>query len=100
MNYEHIRRDNDRMRRDNDRMRKDNGMLRKQVVSLDATVSRLVSIVEGTGDDNLKKKSAVEEEKERKAGEGSLPFGWQVFQTVDGSVYYCGPDGRTTWEPP
>ena len=100
MNYERMRRDNDRMRRDNDRMRKDNGMLRKQVVSLDATVSRLVSIVEGTGDDNLKKKSAVEEEKERKAGEGSLPFGWQVFQTVDGSVYYCGPDGRTTWEPP
>ena len=65
MNYERMRRDNDRMRKDNDRMRKDNGMLRKQVVSLDATVSRLVSIVEGTGDDNLKKKSAVQEEKER-----------------------------------
>ena len=30
----------------------------------------------------------------------SLPVGWQVFETEDGAVYYCRPDGKTTWEAP
>ena len=98
MNYERVRVDNDRMRRDNnrmhrdnDRMRKENEMLRKQVVSLDTTVSRLASIVWDSRDDSLRKDSVVER---------PLPVGWQAFETEDGSKYYCGPDGRTTWEPP
>ena len=90
----------ERMRRDNDRMRKDNEMLRKQVVSLDASVVRLASIVEGTCEVSLKKDSEFEPQAQRKAGEVHLPVGWQALETEDGSVYYCGPDGRTTWEPP
>ena len=30
----------------------------------------------------------------------SLPVGWQIFETEDGAVYYCRPDGKTTWEAP
>ena len=30
----------------------------------------------------------------------SLPVGWQVFETEDGALYYCRPDGKTTWEAP
>jgi len=29
-----------------------------------------------------------------------LPAGWQVFESEVGGAYYCGPDGKTTWEPP
>ena len=40
------------------------------------------------------------EENESMVENHSLPVGWQIFQTEDGAVYYCRPDGKTTWEPP
>ena len=52
LNYERIRKENERICKDNER-------LREQVASLDVSVSRLSSIVEGNGDVNVKKVSTA-----------------------------------------
>ena len=83
-----------------ERIRKENESLRKQVVSLDASVSRLASIVEGNGDVNVKKVSTAKSLYESEVEKRPLPFGWEAFETDDGAMYYRRPDGTTTWEPP
>ena len=93
LNYERIRKENERICKDNER-------LRKQVASLDVSVSRLSSIVEGNGDVNVKKVSTAKSLYESEVEKRPLPFGWEAFETDDGAMYYRRPDGTTTWEPP
>ena len=83
-----------------ERMRKDNERLRRKVASLDATVVRLVSIVEGKTDGSIDKVPLDVVADERAGATPPLPVGWQVFEAEGGRVYYCRPDGTTTWEPP
>ena len=83
-----------------ERMRKVNEGLRKQVADLDATVVRLVSIVKGKADDSVNKVSLDVVADESEDAPHPLPAGWQVFESELGGAYYCGPDGKTTWDPP
>ena len=100
LNYERIRKENERICKENERICKDNERLHKQVASLDVSVSRLSSIVEGNGDVNVKKVSTAKSLYESEVDKRPLPFGWEAFETDDGAMYYRRPDGTTTWEPP